>query len=63
MCIDVDRQSNMVSEPQLLSITKQLVDKFENDALKNINSKYFEQYPINVVELNQYSVRAKKSLF
>lgn len=63
MCVDIDRQSNMVSEPQLLGITKQLVDKFENDALKNINSKYFEQYPINVMELNQYSVRTKKSLF
>ena len=64
MCVDIDRQLGMVSETQKLSVTKQLVDKFENDALKNLNSKYFEQYPINVVELNQYSVRsAKKALF
>lgn len=63
MCVDLDRQLSMVSEPQKLSITKQLVDKYENDALKNLNSKYFEMYPINVVELNQYSARSKKSLF
>jgi len=63
MCVDLDRQLGMVSEPQQLNITKQLVDKYENDALKNLNSKYFEMSPINVVELNQYSARSKKSLF
>lgn len=57
MCIDIDRQVNMVTETQNINITKQLVNKYENDILKLLNAKYFDQYPLNVIELNQYSIK------
>lgn len=62
MCIDIDRQYAMVSEAQKISISRQIIDRYEADALKKLNSKYFEDYPIHIIELNQYFVR-KKPLF
>ena len=62
MCIDLDRQYAMVSEAQKLSIERQILDRYEADALKKLNTKYFEDFPINIIELNQYTNR-KKTLF
>lgn len=62
MCIDLDRQYAMVSEAQKLSIERQILDRYEADALKKLNAKYFEDFPINIIELNQYTSR-KKTLF
>lgn len=62
LCIDLDRQLGMVSEPQAMEITSQLINRYEVDTLENLNSTKFALAPINVIELNQYSAK-RKSLF
>jgi len=50
-CIDVETQFQMLNMKDLYFITEQLVDKFDNVALKNINDTYFQSYPIYLMEL------------
>ena len=60
MCTDLDRQLAMVSNPQKTNIEKQLVDRYNETALLDINERYFETCPLNIIELNNYSSRKKK---
>ena len=64
MCIDLDRQYAMVSNPQKMDIERQIIDRYEGNALKDLNDKYFKENPINIIELNQYSSnRKRKKIF
>ena len=62
MCTDLDRQLAMVSSPQKTNIEKQIIDRYNEQTLMDLNERYFETCPINIIELNNYSPR-KKSVF
>ena len=53
--IDFEEQYRMISKHQKTLIQRQLVDKTDPGALQDINERYFEDFPIQVMELNQYS--------
>lgn len=59
-CVDVDYQYKMLSIQDIQFITKQLVDKFDNASLREINDKHFKDYPLMVMELT--SIGKKKKL-
>lgn len=59
-CIDLDTQYNLLNYKDLYQITSQIVDKFDNIALKKINDQYFNNYPIYLLELTEASKLIKK---
>lgn len=59
-CVDIDYQYKMLNIQDIQHITKQLVDKFDNASLREINDKHFKDYPLMVMELT--SIGKKKKL-
>lgn len=59
-CIDLDTQYNLLNYKDLYEITSQIVDKFDNIALKKINDQYFSNYPIYLLELTEARLIKKK---
>jgi len=59
-CTDIDTQFAMLNIKDLYSITEQLVDKFDNTALKRINDQYFKNNPIYLLELTGANSLIKK---
>lgn len=49
--VDIDTQIQSMNMKDTYHITDQLVDKFDNVSLKNINDQYFREYPIYLLEL------------
>lgn len=50
-CVDVVYQENQLTKKDFYIIESQVKDKFDNIALRQINDKYFKQYPIMLQEL------------
>jgi len=48
---NLDIQFKSLTIKDMYSITEQIIDKFDNLSLKNLNDKYFTQYPIQLLEL------------
>jgi len=44
----------------IYSVTEQIIDKFDNLSLRNLNDKYFTQYPIQLLELTSGGNLSKK---
>ena len=56
----------MLNIKDLYVITSQIVDKFDNETLKKLNDKYFELYPIQLMELtsgSKFLRKEKKNIF
>jgi hypothetical protein len=65
-CTDIDTQFAMLNIKDLYSVTSQLVDKFDNVALKKLNDQYFRQHPIYLLELtgaNNLIKKKRKDIF
>ena len=52
---DLDYQYSVLSKAQKSDILDQLKNKSDPDALIRLNDKYFEFYPLMLIELNQYN--------
>ena len=50
-CSDISFQYDQLNAKDIHDITSQLVDKFDNVSLKKLNDKFFENSPINLIEL------------
>jgi uncharacterized radical SAM superfamily Fe-S cluster-containing enzyme len=59
-CIDLDTQFQMLNIKDLYTINEQIVDKFDNASLKNINDQYFGSYPLYLLELTAADKLKKK---
>ena len=44
-------------------IEDQIVNKYDNNNLKKLNDKVFNEYPFQLQELNNYERRSKKDPF
>lgn len=55
MCINLDRQINLVDNYVIEDMLDGLINKFDNNGLKRLNDKIFADYPLNIVELNNYN--------
>jgi hypothetical protein len=66
-CVDLDTQFQMLNIKDLYTITSQLVDRFDNVALKKINDQYFKLSPILLLELtganNLINKKKRKDIF
>jgi hypothetical protein len=66
-CTDIDTQLQMMNVRDVYNVTKQIIDKFDNVALKKINNDYFKHYPIYLIELteanNLLGKKRKKDIF
>lgn len=45
-CTDIKSQYDDCTKKDIYQITSQLINKFDNDALKKLNDQYFEEYPL-----------------
>lgn len=45
-CTDIVSQFKDCSKKDIYHIESQLIDKFDNEALKELNDRYFEEYPL-----------------
>lgn len=52
--IDLDRQLNISNKDDNDNILSGLIDRYDTSGLKKLNDKTFADYPINLVELNNY---------
>lgn len=50
-CVDIGFQYTQLNKKDIYDIMSQMSDKFDNIALKKINDKYFNQYPIMLQEI------------
>ena len=50
-CIDLDNQMQITPFSSSVAIIKQIVDKFDNAGLQEINNTYFQGNPINIMEI------------
>ena len=61
MSVDLDRQLACIPTIQISDITSQLIDKYDNISLEEVNNKYFTTCPIHISELANYEPKVKKS--
>lgn len=50
-CISLDAQKSNLTILDTMSIMNQLVDKFDNMGLQEINNRYFKEHPISLIEI------------
>lgn len=53
--IDLDRQLNIASDSHNHEILDNVNNKFDTNGLKKLNDKVFSDYPLHLIELNNYS--------
>ena len=54
-CIDLDRQINIASKPSYDLIMDRVINRFDNNGLKRLNDHTFSDYPLYLIELNNYT--------
>lgn len=59
-CIDLDRQVNIASDSSYSLLLEKINNRFDNNGLKRLNDRVFCDYPLHLVELNNYT---KDSVF
>lgn len=59
--VDLDSQMQLLNLKDKYVITSQITDKFDNATLKRINNDYFQQYPIQLIELTSANNLIKKT--
>lgn len=60
--IDLDRQLNVAPKIYNQSILEMIYNKYDNNNLKKLNDKIFSDYPLHLVELNNYSPNILKDI-
>jgi hypothetical protein len=50
-CTDIDTQMLLLNYRDRHVVTSQIADRFDNEGLKQINDKFFQDNPINLIEL------------
>ena len=58
--INLDRQINIVEPYMRVSVLDAAINKFDNNGLKRLNDKVFFDYPLHLVELNNYNKKLMK---
>jgi len=58
----LDIQFKALTIKDIYTITEQVIDRFDNLSLKNLNDKYFTQYPIQLLELTSSITLSKKKI-
>ena len=58
--INLDRQLNIVEPYMRVSVLDAAINKFDNNGLKRLNDKVFFDYPLHLVELNNYNKKLMK---
>ena len=59
-CIDLERQVNIANKQSYDLIIEKIDNRFDNNGLKRLNDRTFSDYPIHLIELNNYT---KDSVF
>lgn len=61
--IDLDRQLNISSQIHNNEILEDINNRFDSNGLKELNDKVFSDYPIHIVELNNYTRKSENNVF
>ena len=62
-CIDIITQYDNCTAKDIYNITSQMVNKFDNVALKELNDKYFEEYPLMLGEITSKPKETRQVIF
>lgn len=63
LCVDVESQYRMYSEASILLIKEQIVDLFDEQAIKKINEIYFRDNPMMIMEIQPYKSKRRINIF
>ena len=63
VCTDVLRQCKMITNSQKMDTTKELINKFEPNALNKLNDNYFVRNPIDIIGLEQFHLKDEGKMF
>lgn len=61
-CTDIKYQYLTLSKKDIFDVINQLIDKYDNDSLRKINDKYFQEYPINLIEITSSIFKKKNNV-
>jgi 5'-3' exonuclease len=62
-CFDIPYQIEVASKDQLKHITSHLKNKSDPQGLRDINDKYFDEFPLKLMELARYSSKYDTDLY
>ena len=62
-CTDINYQYNNLTSIDIDNVKSQITDKYNPSALNIVNNKYFELYPLQLIELTSEVVETKKIKF
>jgi hypothetical protein len=60
---DFEYQYSVLSKPQIEGVMDQLKNKYDYAALADLNSRYFEYYPLMLMELERYNKKYDSKVY
>jgi hypothetical protein len=54
-CFDIPYQVEVASKDQIKHIMSSLKNKYDDQGLRDINDKYFDEFPLRLMELTRYN--------
>ena len=61
-CFDIPYQVEVASKDQIKHILSHLKNKYDDQALRDINDKYFDEFPLKLMELTRFNSKADTDL-
>jgi hypothetical protein len=61
-CFDIPYQIEVASKDQLKHITSHLKNKSDPQGLRDINDKYFDEFPLRLIELTRFNSKGDTDL-
>ena len=62
-CYDLKYQYDVASKDQIEEVLSQLKNHYDDRALKELNDRYFEDFPLRLMELIPYNIKRKDQIF
>jgi hypothetical protein len=61
-CFDIPYQVKVASKDQIKHIMSHLKNKYDDQALRDINDKYFDEFPLRLMELTRFNAKGDTDL-
>jgi hypothetical protein len=61
-CFDIAYQVEVASKDQIKHIMSHLKNKYDDQALRDINDKYFDEFPLRLIELTRFNSKGDTDL-
>lgn len=63
LCTNIREQDKRLSNSEISYIKRQLIDKYDGGYLKELNDKYFIEYPLNIIDISHDISKKQKIMW